>query len=1252
MLSYSLRAVITLLFCFAALCQGAVARVLQANAVCGVDNQIMLTFDSVGGQAMLKQSSAETVTNYTLTVNSGGAPTISRAVLSDEGYQVILVLGTDMTAGRTYNVAASGIEDITDTVFNNTSDGFYFTTQQNGLAASYWGNDTLSGNAQFQRVDSAIDFDWGIFTWPAGAWFNGFSIRWEGMIEPDISGDYTFRTVSEDGARVWLGEVGNSNQIINRWVDTYGTQTSTVIPLLAGQRYSVLMEFFKEPEAFSTKTAHLQWQTPAGGSFVDVPNANFHTCVDSFVSDDGLVAHYKLEGPTWNGSTGEVIDSSFNGLNGTSIGNPASVPAQVCNGAEFDGNNLIRVNDNPLLDLTSELAILAWIRMDEYAPGDLSSIFSKDENYEFHINPSGQIYWWWQSTRNGNTTRSFDSGSATITLGNWHHIGIVYSQSRQSIYLDGVEVANRTYTGETLVTNSDPMEIGADQGITSRRWRGIIDEVKLYDRAISTTDVIADMNATNPCASVLDGFEVTAASTASVCAPTEVTLRALLDDGSTYSGFTGTINLSTSTNHGNWSAPGANGSLAPDPDTNDDGVAQYTFAAGDNGQVVLSLSNTHADTLTVTASENGGTASGVSNAITFSENALVISTNDTLGDDVIAGRDHGFLVQMLKRETDGTECGLFAEYNGDIALKAWISRGANFSAGAAPALSGSGGNVTLPDAQPGSNNFTLGFTQGEATTTLVTTDVGEYALNLMDDSSGLVLDINNQPVVISANTNDYTVRPFGFDLSAQSRDATPLPNPAATTFAGDGFVKAGELFDVQVRAVLYDANDDTSPVDGYADAGADLSANGVTPSFGSEGEDVILSSQLVAPVGGVDNGLAGATVALANTFSSGVATTAVRFDEVGIIQLDAGLQSGGYLNSGRNVTGRIDNVGRFYPDQFLLADNTPQLRNGPDPATWSCDMTYQGQAFGFVAEPIITVTAVNTLGATTENYEGDFWSLPQLTHEVLLDPASVAAGSACLDGFGGIDGACFDVSISGAGWLSRAAGIGLYSTTSHGLTIAKLNDQPDAGDVPWNPLLDYRISDAALTVTESNGDRICYQPAGSCSEYVLEDISGVELRYGRGWIDNRYGSVQTPLIMTLRLQYWNSAGAFINNTDDNDACLGTLVLSSDVELAQYSGDLDAGETSVGGIAQAPGYALISLTAPGYDGADNPNSGRATLRWLLDADTSDNDPGEECGEHWLCYDFNGDGLRQNPYGTAVFGEQSDDRPLLFMRESYR
>lgn len=1234
------------------LCQAEVVRAMQADAVCGLDNQIMLTFDSGSGQSLLDDTTAEDVSNYNLSVDGGAVPVITRAVLSDEGHQVLLVLDSDMTNGRNYTVAVSGIEDVDNSVVADATDTFYFTNQENGVVGTYWGNETLTGNDDFQRVDSAINFDWGIFTWPAGSWFNGFSIRWEGLIEPDTSGNFTFRTSSEDGARVWFGEVGSTNQIIDRWVNVSGTQSSAPIALSAGQRYPVVMEFFKEAEAFSSKTAHLQWQLPSAGGFVDVPNANLYTCVDSFVSDNGLVAHYQLEGPTWNGTTGEVIDASYNRLHGTSIGNPASVPAQVCNGAEFDGSNLIRVNDNPLLDLTSELAIMAWIRMDQYAPGDLSSIFSKDENYEFHINPSGQIYWWWQSTRNGTTTRSFDSGSAGITLGNWHHIGIVYSQTRQSIYLDGVEVANRTYSGETLRTNSDPMEIGADQGITSRRWRGIIDEVKLYDRAISGAEVIADMNATNPCASVLDGFEVTAAATASVCTPTDVTIRAVLDDGTTYTGFTGTVNLSTSSNHGNWSASGVSGSLTPDPDSNDDGAVQYTFAADDDGQVVLSLSNTHADTLTVTATENGGTATGESNAITFSENALVISSIDAFADDVIAGRDHQFLVQMLKLQPDGTDCGPFEEYTGDIPLKAWIERGANFSGGLAPDLSGSSGYVSMTDAQPGSNNLTLSFSQGEATTNLRTTDVGEYALNLLDDSSGLILDINNQPVSISGSTDDYVVRPFALDVSAQSQDATPLNNPGAMSYTGDAFVKSGELFDVQVRAVLYESADDNSPTDGFPDAGADLSGNGVTPGFGSEGESVVLSSQLLAPVTGIDPGLAGTTVALSNTFTTGIATTAVRFDEVGIIQLDAALQSGSYLNSGRDVTGIVPYVGRFYPDQFLLEDNDPVLRNGPDPAAWTCGFTYQGQPFGFVNEPLITVTAVNVLGATTANYEGDFWSLPVPSHSVLLDPGSVAAGSACLDGMGAVDAACFDVAISGAGWLSRAAGVGLYSTTSHALTIAKINDQPDAGDVPWNPVVDYQIDQSALTVTETNGDSICYQASGTCAAYLAEDVAGVDLRYGRGWIDNSHGSVQTPLIMTLRLQHWSSANTFVNNTDDNDACLGSLVVDSDFQLADFTGSLNAGETTVAGLAQSPGYALVSLSAPGYDVSGNPNAGRATLRWMLDTDTTDNDPGEECGEHWLCYDFNGDGLRQNPSATAIFGELSDDRPLLFMRESYR
>ncbi|AUM12427.1 hypothetical protein Kalk_08350 [Ketobacter alkanivorans] len=1239
---------------YGSLCSIAPPRLLLVSPVCGSSNRIIVDFDSANGQQFLDLVTSENTANYSVVNQSGGSVTVQSAVRSDEGYQVQLTLGSNMSNNTNYTVTVSNVQDATGEVIGVSNDTFYYTTQQNGMAASYWGNETLSGGYQFQRVDSNIAFDWGIFTWPAGSFFSGFSIRWEGYIEPDVSGNYVFRSTSEDGSRVWLGDLANT-QIINRWSAGRATANSSTIALVAGQRYPLKVEFYKEGVAFSSKTMHLQWQGPSGGSFVDVPNANLYTCVDSFASSTGLVAYYKLEGPTWNGTVGEVLDSSYNRLHGTGVNNPQSVPAQVCNGAQLDGSNLIRVNDNPLLDLTNELAITAWIRLDAYGPDNLKSIFSKDENYEFHINNSGQIFWWWQSTRSGTTTRSFDSGASRITLGNWHHVAIVYSQTRQSIYLDGAEVAFRTYSGETLVTNSDPMEIGADQGITGRRWRGLIDEVKLYDRSLSGAEVLADMNATNPCASILDGFEVTAAATASVCAPTEVTIRALAADGTTYTGFTGPVDISTSSNHGNWSSSGF-GTLIPSTDSNDDGAVQYSFAAGDNGQVVLNLSNTHADELTVTATESGGTATGVSSVIAFNENALQINVTDTLGNDFIAGRNHALEVEMLRLDPVSGSCGRFEEYQGDIDLKAWITRSANDAGGVAPEVTG----VSLPSATPGADNLTLNFVQGLASTQLLTSDVGQYALNLTDDSSGLVLDINNQPITINASSADYTVRPFAFYLLATTQRATPTNNPAATSAAGSAFIKAGETFDLMARAVVHQGVDDSDD-DGVADAGADLSDNAATPAFGNEGESVSLSSTLLLPspslAGVVDPGLAGATTISA--FSSGAGTASVRFDEVGIIQLDAQLQSGSYLGSS-NVTGAIDYVGRFYPDQFLISDDGPQLRDGNDDVSpWTCDFTYQGQGFGFVSEPSITVTAVNVLGATANNYGGAFWSLPLPQHTIELDSASPATGSACLDGVGGIAAGCFTENSSSVtrSWTGADIydGAAVFSTTAHQFVINKLNDQPDSGDVPWDPLLDYSISSADLTVTETLGagvtDDVCYQ-SGGCAAYLIDDIQGTNLRYGRGWIDNTHGSVQTPLIMMLRLQYWDSTGNFVNNSADNGVCLGTVVADTDFGLSAFSGNLDAGETSIAGVSSAAGYSLVSLAAPGYDGSANPNSGSATLTWILDTDTTDNTPGEECGEHWLCYDYNGDGLRQNPYGQAIFGDLSDNKPVLFLRESYR
>ncbi len=79
--------------------------------------------------------------------------------------------------------------------------------------------------------------------------------------------------------------------------------------------------------------------------------------------------------------------------------------------------------------------------------------------------------------------------------------------------------------------------------------------------------------------------------------------------------YTGTINLTTSTNHGDWSVITANGTLI----NSGNGVATYTYTATDNGQVILGLRNTFNETLNIDITDGSAEESTLEdNDLTFS----------------------------------------------------------------------------------------------------------------------------------------------------------------------------------------------------------------------------------------------------------------------------------------------------------------------------------------------------------------------------------------------------------------------------------------------------------------------------------------------------------------------------------------------------------------------------------------------------------------------------------------------------------
>lgn len=196
------------------------------------------------------------------------------------------------------------------------------------------------------------------------------------------------------------------------------------------------------------------------------------------------VADYRLDECLWGGVSNEVLDSSGNGIHGKSVNNPLKVSGKICTGGKFNGgstNTNITVENNSHLNLANELSISVWVNPASWPTSDLRTIASKDTNYEFHLNTAGRVFWWW-----GNG--SF-SGSSSLPLNTWTHIALTYKSGEQKIYINGVQDASATYTG-TLPQNTLPFYIGVDYNFPSRTFEGTIDEVKIFDRSLSQSEIL------------------------------------------------------------------------------------------------------------------------------------------------------------------------------------------------------------------------------------------------------------------------------------------------------------------------------------------------------------------------------------------------------------------------------------------------------------------------------------------------------------------------------------------------------------------------------------------------------------------------------------------------------------------------------------------------------------------------------------------------------------------------------------------
>ena len=211
----------------------------------------------------------------------------------------------------------------------------------------------------------------------------------------------------------------------------------------------------------------------------------------------GLRGWWRLDDCTWT-SGSAVADSSGNNVDGTVMGTLARGVGQICGAATLPGNDAdyIDIANNALLNISDELTVMTWIRPDTLPNSGLMTIGSNDWNYEFHVNSAGRIYWWWNDA--GGTVHTLTS-SSTLSAGNWYHVAIVYSQSGgfQRIYINGRQRGSSN-RNEALRLFNGPLQIGADQGFSGRNFDGLIDEFKVFNRALTGEEIDDYFNNPDP----------------------------------------------------------------------------------------------------------------------------------------------------------------------------------------------------------------------------------------------------------------------------------------------------------------------------------------------------------------------------------------------------------------------------------------------------------------------------------------------------------------------------------------------------------------------------------------------------------------------------------------------------------------------------------------------------------------------------------------------------------------------------------
>jgi len=382
-----------------------------------------------------------------------------------------------------------------------------------------------------------------------------------------------------------------------------------------------------------------------------------------------LRAWWKLDESTGTNAddfTGRAQDGSVSGATwGTGISG---------NALSFDGiDDGILVGTPAALVGSGDFSLAAWVKIDPGSP--LATVIQQREagasghqgQYVLNVNANGTVNFFVYN----NSVYQFDLTTVgTVNDGQWHHLAATRSGTTGRVFIDGVQASSGSGTIQALV--SHPVAIGYDHRDNNKRFDGSIDDVRVYERALSASEVDSLHDTLVP-----NRAPVFAADPIAKPAATEdIAYNGSISADAADPDFGDTVTFTKLTGP-SWLAVAANGALSGTPVNGDVGPNSFTVRVSDGAGL--------SDDATITIH------------VANTNDAPVIATDPLNGGDATEDQAYTGSLAGAATDADAGDTITYSKVSGPV----WLNVAANGD------LSGTPGNDHV-----GTNNFTIRATDG------------------------------------------------------------------------------------------------------------------------------------------------------------------------------------------------------------------------------------------------------------------------------------------------------------------------------------------------------------------------------------------------------------------------------------------------------------------------------------------------------------------------------------------------------------